>query len=452
MVKRRRARRRRKTQTAMTDLAKPETADASQDPPGLTRRDFLVGSGLAVAALANGGQARAQPGGGTTIAETQRALGPAGKVRSPVRLAVVGGNFGAQFYWHEHPDCKVVAVSDLVPERLQYLKETFGCERGYESLEDLLADETLEYDAVAVFTEATQGVEHVCACVERGKHVIAGSPAAMSLDEARRLRAAVVESGCTYMLGETSYYQQSVISARKWYQDGEFGNVFSCEAEYHHPGLEKLFVDEQGKRTWRYGLPPMLYSTHCTGHLLGVTGERLKEVSCYGWGDNNPILRDNAFKNPFWGETALFQTERGNAFRAAIYWRGALGIAERAVWMGEKMSFFPASPNGGRAVVRRTEDVAKAAAAAGVRKPVFEKYDQVLWWQTHLLPEPLRHISGHEGSHTFLTHAFIDALVKGERPAMDVDFALDLALPGLVAHESALNGGKKMVIPRSTEL
>ena len=35
-----------------------------------------------------------------------------------------------------------------------------------------------------------------------------------------------------------------------------------------------------------------------------------------------------------------------------------------------------------------------------------------------MLPEPLRHDSGHDGSHTFLTHEFIDALVKGRRPAV----------------------------------
>ncbi len=43
-----------------------------------------------------------------------------------------------------------------------------------------------------------------------------------------------------------------------------------------------------------------------------------------------------------------------------------------------------------------------------------EKFDQPRFWKTDMLPEPLRHKSGHDGSHTFLTHEFIDALLSVE--------------------------------------
>ena len=93
----------------------------------------------------------------------------------------------------------------------------------------------------------------------------------------------------TYMMAETSYYQQLTISARRFQQQGAFGRIYSCESEYHHAGLDSLFV-EQGERTWRYGFPPMHYPTHCTAHLLSVTGERITDVTCIGWGDGDPIL------------------------------------------------------------------------------------------------------------------------------------------------------------------
>ena len=57
-----------------------------------------------------------------------------------------------------------------------------------------------------------------------------------------------------------------------------------------------------GKRTWRYGVAPMHYPTHCTSQLVGVTGERLTEVVCHGWGDDSRILKDNVYGNPFWNE------------------------------------------------------------------------------------------------------------------------------------------------------
>ena len=79
---------------------------------------------------------------------------------------------------------------------------------------------------------------------------------------------------------------------------------------------------------------------------------------------------------------------------------------------------------------------------------VREKYEEVKWWRTNLLPEPLRHDSGHEGSHCFITHEFIDAVLKGRKPAVDVYAAIACTAPGIVGHQSALNGGEQMKIPQ----
>ncbi len=64
-----------------------------------------------------------------------------------------------------------------------------------------------------------------------------------------------------------------------------------------------------------------------------------------------------------------------------------------------------------------------------------------------MLPEPLRHGSGHGGSHTFLTHEFIDALVNERQPAIDIYESLAYTVPGIIAHQSAVQGGKQMKIP-----
>ena len=59
----------------------------------------------------------------------------------------------------------------------------------------------------------------------------------------------------------------------------------------------------------------------------------------------------------------------------------------------------------------------------------------------------MRHDSGHSGSQTFLTHEFIDALVKNRKPAIDVYEAVAYTAPGIVAHQSALKGGERLKIP-----
>ena len=357
----------------------------------------------------------------------------------------MGGNFGRSFYFHEHPDCVVEAVSDLRPERRQALMETYRCPRSYGSLEELILDKNV--DAVAIFIPAPDHVRHAVAALKAGKHVLSAVPAALSLDECALLLETVKGAGLTYMMAETSYYQQPTISARRFHQEGRFGTVYYTESEYHHAGLEALFF-ENGRRTWRHGFPPMHYPTHCTAHLVSVTGERLTEVSCIGWGDDDPILRDNVYGNPFWNGTAFFKTSAGHAFRVAIFWKGAHRGTERAQWYGDRMSFFFPDPNGLGAVIVRSRKQQERDSGGFVRElPAHEKYEQRSWWATEMLPEPLRHDSGHEGSHTFLTHEFVDALVRGRRPSVDVHEALAYTAPGILAHQSALKGGLQMKIP-----
>lgn len=362
------------------------------------------------------------------------AFGGAAQTDRKVRVGVVGGGFGTSFQFHEHPNCVVEAVSDLRGDRRDRLAQTYRCAKTYESLEKLLLDRQVE--AVALFTPAPDHVRHATLCMNAGRHVLSAVPAAMSLDECRQLIETVKRTGLTYMMAETSYYQQLTISARKFYQEGQFGRIYSCESEYHHDGLQSLFFDG-GQRTWRYGFPPMHYPTHCTAHLVTVTGERLTEVTCLGWGDEDPILRDNAYKNPFWNETAFFKTNRGTAFRVAVWWKGAHRGTERAQWFGDKMSFYFNHPNGPGAMVVKAGEPAQR-----------EPYADPQWWKTEMLPAALRHNSGHEGSHTFLTNEFVMALAEGRRPAVDVYTAVALTAPGIVAHQSALRGGEQMKVPQ----
>jgi predicted dehydrogenase len=273
----------------------------------------------------------------------------------------------------------------------------------------------------------------------------------VTLEECEALRAAVEETGLTYMMAETSYYYQAAISARKFWQEGKFGDIFFTEAEYLHPGLHPLWFEGGklgGAPTWRHGFPPMHYPTHCTAFLVGVTGERLTEVSCSGWGDDDPLLQDNPYRNPFWNEAAFFTTDRGHALRVNIFWKGAMRGGERANWYGDRMSFFMPHPNGAGPIIVRAAAETETDDAGFVRQlPQFEQYDQPQWWQSDMLPAPLRHGGGHDGAQPFLTHEFIDALVSRRRPAIDIYEALAYTVPGIVAHQSALAGGKQMAIP-----
>ena len=386
---------------------------------GVSRRDFIEAAGAAVAL---GSLAAAVP------AQAQL------KSDRKIRMGIVGGGFGSSFQWHLDPNCEVVAVSDLIPGRCQNLQKTYKCETAYESLEKLVLDDKVE--AVGVFTGAPDHGRHVVECMKHGKHVISAVPACLTLEDAAAMKEIKEKTGLKYMMAETSYYRAPCMFARQLWADGKFGAFLYSEVEYYHHNVQRVGAAKalwKGKETpkgWRWGFPPMFYPTHSTAFHIGVTKERFTAVSCLGWGNDDPMLKDNPYDNPFNNQSALFKCSGGNMCRCnVLWWLQADG--ERAQWLGENLSVYMPS-SGGQPFAVRARDKGVPTA--------MPDYMQ-------LLPEPMRVGSGHGGSHTYLTHEFIAALVEEREPAVDLYEALAMTVPGLVAHESSLKGGEQLKIP-----
>ena len=364
-----------------------------------TRRSFLGQTGLSAATLAS------------AVSANAGSPAPTGSTKK-IRIGVVGGGFGTSFYWHEHPNCIVAAVTDLREDRRRRLRDTYRCDTFYPTLEEMLGKQR-NLDAVAVFSGAPDHYRHVEMCMRRGLHVISAVPAVMSLEEADKLRALKRETGLRYMMAETSYYRQACIYARNLYDQKGFGELFYSELEYYHDrgDLQKILTDKStrlynpdGSHSWRWGLPPMLYPTHCLGLLVGVSRERVERVSCLGWGQNHPLLTDNRYDNPYWCQSALMQTDRGHMVRCNVFWlTGAHG--ERARWFGDNgtlhMEVGGLYPD---TWVPRSTVLDRTAEPDRLEVPDY--------WKSDMLPEAMRHASGHDGSHTFLTAEFINSLVE----------------------------------------
>ncbi len=355
-----------------------------------------------------------------------------------VRIAVVGGGFGASHHWHEHPNCEVAAVADADESRQQRLMEKYGCDASFESLEEMLDKAGDTFDAVAIFSDAPSHAAQAVMCLEAGKHVDSACPVGLSLDELRAVKEAKEKTGMKYMMHESSYYRQPCIAAREAYNAGEFGRLLYSEVEYYHPGIGRRSSDlsqRAGERTWRWGFPPMFYPTHSLGLLVGVTRERIVKVSCLGQlvDEDFPAGDENPYGNPFDNEIALGITDQGNVCRFSVCWSIA-AHGERGQWFGEKVSCYMPGSGG------QPQTVAKLD---GTREP----WEIPNYWETDLLPEPMRHSSGHGGSAAFLCAEFIAALLEDREPAVDVYESIAMTAPGLIAHQSALAGGVQMDVP-----
>jgi len=394
--------------------------------PEVSRRQFFQSAATSVAAL--------------SMAETMAA-----QSNKKVRIGVVGGGFGSHFQWHLHPNCKVAAVCDIRPDRLQTLSEVYHCDKTYKNFREMLTNR--ELDAVAVFTPLPLHVWMATEAMKTGKHVISAVPAGMTVEELEQLLETVKSTGMKYMMAETSYYRPEMITCREWNKAGKFGTIMYSEAEYHHEGLISIMFDERGFPNWRHGLPPMLYPTHSVGMVVPVTGERLVEVQAVGWGDGHEILRTNEYHNPFWNTTGFFKTSKGHSSRIAVCWHIADAEVERSAFYGDRLSYIMARPEKSPNTVISIGDSSKTVLDSNGYPEgdvKIQAYTQPNYWER--LPEPLRVASGHGGSHTFLTHEFISAIVEDRHPAVNVWEAIAYTMPGIIAHQSALRGGEPMKI------
>jgi predicted dehydrogenase len=383
----------------------------------VTRRRFLNSTGSA-AVVASLGLSHA------------RASAP--EPDKKIHMGIVGGGFGASFQWHLDSNCVVEAVSDLRTDRRAHLQKVYGCEKAYESLEELILDPKI--DAVAVFTGAPDHARHIVECMKHGKHAISAVPACLTLDEAALMKEAKEKTGLKYMMAETSYYRAPTIFAREVWADGLFGDFLYTEVEYYHhtpADLDKIGLWwHDGKRTWRYAFPPMLYVTHSTGFHVGVTRERITDVSCLGWGPDHEAFRENNYDNRYRNMMGLFKTDGGSICRCNVAWH-LMNSGERAQWIGEHAAIFMKS----------------GAGQPFVFKCNGKPDQKTIGDYMELLPEPMRVSTGHGNSHAFITREFTTALIEDREPAIDLYESLAMTVPGIVANESAKKGGEQLAVP-----
>lgn len=337
-----------------------------------------------------------------------------------LRVGLVGYGlcqFGAMFQFEKHPNVEVVAVSDLIPDRCDAMAKTVGCNKKYPSLEEMVKDKSIE--AVFVATDAPSHARHVMEVLKHGKHAASAVPAVFgSLEDADKLFEAVKRSGLKYMMFETSYFHEDLYAMREIYKAGGLGKLTYAEGEYFHYGDTPL----PSYKGWRDGLPPLWYPTHADAYYVGVNGGSFSEVSALGMHSvleaYNPA--NNAFKNPFGTEIALFRTTEGASARIGVSWDTPGHPGEIGRVRGQRGSF----------------------------------YDQYEGLETKLPsiirpPLPPNVEPGfHGGAHGYLMSEFVASILEDRKPLVDIAEALNMTVAGIVAHQSALRDGELLKIPQ----
>lgn len=397
-----------------------------------SRRSFLVGTSLGLFGTVLLGKAghplSAQEVKGIAgFDETRTEIDPDAPWKSvserKIKMGLVGYGvckFSTQFGLQNHPNVEIAGVSDLFPDRCAELAKVAKCTKTFPSLEEMVKDKDIE--AIFVATDAPGHARHCIEALKHGKHVATAVPAVFgSLELAEELLETVKKTGLVYSMFETSSYRDDCYAMSKIYRAGGFGEIAYTEGEYFHYSTGKI----GSYKDWRLGLPPQFYPTHSTAYYVSVTGGSFTEVSCQGRRSGEPVVRKNDYGNEFGSETALFRTSKGGSARMIVAWDVQGYHAETGRNFGEKGSFM------GR--FSGTKETNELVSKLKLKKPQ--------------LP-PGMAAGGHGGSHGYLGNDFVEAILLNRRPPVDIIAALNMSVPGIVAHQSALKDGELLKIPQ----
>jgi predicted dehydrogenase len=369
----------------------------------------------------------------------------------PIRVAIVGLGFGAEFIpiYQKYPGAEIQAICRRDRKGLDECGDRYGIKARYSEYRDLLKDPNV--DAVHINSPIPDHAWMSIEALNAGKHVACTVPMGTSIDECKRIALAQRKSGKIYMMMETVVYSREYLFVKELHDKGELGRLQFLRGSHQQ--------DMDGWPDYWPGLPPMWYATHCVSPCLAILGKHAQSVVCHGSGRIGEDLIGR-YGSPFAIETATFTIKDSDV--VAEVTRSLFDVArqyrESFDATGSKKSFEWQQVENEDPVIHT-----KSTPEHPLSEPEIAKRVKVPDY-AHLLPEPIRrftqpaaiqdaeHLSflqggGHGGSHPHLVHAFLSA-VKGDRPALpDAATSANWTMVGLCAHESAMNGGKRIDIP-----
>ncbi|MEY4483857.1 MAG: hypothetical protein RL693_1309 [Verrucomicrobiota bacterium] len=368
-----------------------------------------------------------------------------------INIAIVGLGFGAEFIpiYQRHPNASMYAICQRNADKLKEVGDHFNIEKRYADYRELLKDP--DVDMVHINSPIPDHGWMSIEALKAGKHVACTVPMATTVEECLEIIKLTEETGLKYMMMETVVYSREYLYMKELRDQGELGKIQFVQASHQQ--------DMDGWPNYWPGLPPMHYATHCVGPVLGLAGGDAEYVSCFGSGTIREELIGH-YQSPFAVETAHIKVAKSDICARVI--RSLFDTARQYresidVYGSKKSVEWPLIEN--EPLVVHTAKKPEPEIPEKVECPDF----------AHRLPEPIQffttrgvydegehqHLSftqggGHGGSHPHLAHEFVAALVEGRDPFPNARQSANWTCTGILAHQSALEGGAIKYLPKET--
>ena len=358
-----------------------------------------------------------------------------------IGLSMRGRDLLSAFLSDKKTNVKITAMCDLDEKKIADCKEYLEKEHNitdavfYTDYKEMLKSDV---EAVIVATDRDTHSIISSDAMYAGKHVLCEIPNIKNYDDARLLIKAVKDNPKSkFMVAENCCYWLFIQTWKKMYEDGLLGDIVCGEADYIHPSTQMKLDPEKdtAPMTWRSFMPSIHYPTHDLGPLLYIMGDTCTEITGFE-PDFNPLEKFRP-ANP--NGMLIAKTKKGAMIKIFVgFGLHKTNGCHNFVMYGTKGSvenerFGPFHKRGTIADL-----VSIPNMNHGMTLPVgmgdFESE------------------SGHGGGDLRMMNDFIDCIINDREPDLGLEFGLNIAIPGLLAHLSAEQGGKTFKMPTMEEI
>jgi predicted dehydrogenase len=363
-----------------------------------------------------------------------------------ITVVIVGMGFGKEFIpiYQSHPTIKEVGICTRNPKTLDELATRFNLNRDlcFTDFEEVPKRD--DVDAIHIVTPVPEHAKMTLASLNAHKHTACTIPMAMTVEDCKAIVEAKKRVNKVYMMMETALYTREFLYGLNLADTGKLGKIQFVRGSH----IQDMSM-EGWAEYWK-GFPPMLNGTHAISPLLRINNTKAETVVCHGSGRLSEDLAKR-YGSPFAVETATFTLKNSDVVAEAT--RSLFDVVrqyrESYDVYGTKMSFeweqladehhvvFPGGEDAERIEVPDTDELLIEPIKHFTKREKIDDPNHVSFLQG----------AGHGGSHPHLVQEFVSAIVEGRDSAVDAALAANYTCAGICAHESAMNGGKRITIP-----
>ena len=341
-------------------------------------------------------------------------------------------------------DCEIVAVCERREERYDVIHEHLGKDVPiFDKFEDFIE---VEMDACILANFFHEHAPFAIECFRRNIHVFSECISNGTMAEGVELVRAFENTKSIYFLAEN--YPQMIFNReiQRVCASGTLGKIMYAEGEYNHPGdpMDTRFKKDYNyfEGHWRNYLPRTYYVTHSLGPIMRATGATPKIVTAFSIpapvADNVPSASYSCDR----ASIMMTQNDDGSVFR----------FTGCAAFGGHHNAYRVCGTDGSienvrgldNKVVLHYNDWTKPEGAEDVNyySPGWNDPDEKLIIET-----------GHGGADFITARMFVECIRENKQPEhpFNLHSAIAMSSVAILAHRSALEGGKPYEIPDFTK-